>query len=222
MRMRRKKNLEQRLEACTPVWVRPENVSRVNWAEVFGNDRPVQLEIGCGKGQFIRTLAAQNPDINYVALERQDNVIITAMEGVMKDGLTNVRFLCLDAELVQELFAAAGVDRIYLNFSCPFPKTRYAKHRLTHRNFLQAYVKILKPFGEIHFKTDNRPFFEFSLNELCHEDFKLKNITFDLHNSGFEGNIVTEYEKRFSDMGQPIYRLEAVSVPERTAVHAEN
>ena len=218
MRMRRKKNLEQRLEACSPVLVRPKAGVPIDWAEVFGNHHPLQLEIGCGKGQFIRTLAAQEPDINFVALEIQDNVLITAMEGVMKDSLSNVRFLCLSAELVEELFDNDGVDRIYLNFSCPFPKKRYAKHRLTHHNFLRRYAKILKPYGEIYFKTDNRPFFEFSLNEFCSEDFKLKNITFDLHNSGYEGNIVTEYEKRFSDMGQPIYRLEAVCVPERTAI----
>ena len=221
MRMRRKKNLDSRLEECSPVWVRPKIGSPVDWSGIFGNDHPLQLEIGCGKGQFIRALAKREPNVNFVALEKQENVIITAMEGVINDGIPNIRFLCLNAELVEELFAHTEVDRIYLNFSCPFPKTRYAKHRLTYRNFLRGYAKILKPYGEIHFKTDNRLFFEFSLNEFCHEDFKLKNITFDLHNSGFDGNIVTEYEQRFSEMGQPIYRLEAVCIPERTAVGGE-
>lgn len=217
MRMRRKKNLEARLAACGPVRVYPqENSGTVDWNMVFGNSHPVELEIGCGKGRFILEMARRNPEVNFVALERQPNVIVVAMEKVREAGLENVRFLCTDAQQVQMLFAPESVARIYLNFSCPFPKRRYAKHRLTYHAFLRRYAQILQPFGEIHMKTDNAGFFEFSLNEFCREDFHLQKITFDLHHSGFENNIETEYEARFSEAGCPIYRLEAVVIPGRT------
>lgn len=222
MRMRRKKNLEARLEACADIQLQPEeNCAVAEFNKIFGNGNPVELEIGCGKGRFIAEIAKRMPEVNFVALERQPNVIVAAMEKVKADGLENVRFICTDAQNVGTLFTESSIERIYLNFSCPFPKRRYAKHRLTYRDFLRKYALILKPFGEIHMKTDNKSFFEFTLNEFCHEDFKLKNITFDLHNSGFEGNIETEYEARFSENGFPIYRLEATAIPNRTCAEQE-
>ena len=220
MRMRRKKNLDERLAACKEVmlYMQCQNehandaLSEEFFADsrkIFGNDNPLFLEIGCGKGGFAIEFARQNPDINLIAVEKTPNVLVTGMEEQMKLRLPNLRFCMGQAEYLDHLFHDGTIDRIFLNFSCPFPKNRYAMHRLTHARFLAIYHKIMKENAEIHQKTDNMHFFEFSLEQLSNNGFPLKNISLDLHNSGFEGNIMTEYEKRFTDLGQPIYRLEA-------------
>lgn len=222
MRMRRKKHLDERLDDCGSVnlgWLidyaaekRGEVQQRtLNVREIFGNDNPVHLEVGCGKGGFIVQAAQQNPDINYIAVEMARNVIVSAMELAMKMNLPNLKFLMGKAEYLEKFFPESSVERIYLNFSCPYPKETYKKHRLTHSGFLEIYKKILIPNGEIHQKTDNMKLFEFSIESFSSCGFMLKNVSLDLHNSGFEGNIITEYEKRFSDAGFPIYRLEAVN-----------
>ena len=222
MRMRRKKNLDERLAACKEVmlYMQCQNehandaLSEEFFADsrkVFGNDNPLYLEIGCGKGGFAIEFARQNPDINLIAVEKTPNVLVTGMEEQMKLRLPNLRFCMGQAEYLDHLFHDGTIDRIFLNFSCPFPKNRYAMHRLTHARFLAIYHKIMKENAEIHQKTDNMHFFEFSIEQLSNNGFPLKNISLDLHNSGFEGNIMTEYEKRFTDLGQPIYRLEAVN-----------
>ena len=222
MRMRRKKNLDERLAACKEVmlYMQCQNeyandpLSEEFFADsrkVFGNDNPLFLEIGCGKGGFAIEFARQNPDINLIAVEKTPNVLVTGMEEQMKLRLPNLRFCLGQAEYLDHLFHDGTIDRIFLNFSCPFPKNRYAMHRLTHARFLAIYHKIMKENAEIHQKTDNMHFFEFSIEQLSNNGFPLKNISLDLHNSGFEGNIMTEYEKRFTDLGQPIYRLEAVN-----------
>ena len=222
MRMRRKKNLDERLAACKEVmlYMQCQNehtndaLSEEFFADsrkVFGNDNPLYLEIGCGKGGFAIEFARQNPDINLIAVEKTPNVLVTGMEEQMKLRLPNLKFCMGQAEYLEHLFHDGTIDRIFLNFSCPFPKNRYAMHRLTHARFLAIYHKIMKENAEIHQKTDNMHFFEFSLEQLSNNGFPLKNISLDLHNSGFEGNIMTEYEKRFTDLGQPIYRLEAVN-----------
>ena len=222
MRMRRKKNLDERLAACREVmlYMQCQNehaddpLSEEFFADsrkVFGNDNPLYLEIGCGKGGFAIEFARQNPDINLIAVEKTPNVLVTGMEEQMKLRLPNLRFCMGQAEYLDHLFHDGTIDRIFLNFSCPFPKKRYAMHRLTHARFLAIYHKIMKENAEIHQKTDNMHFFEFSIEQLSNNGFPLKNISLDLHNSGFEGNIMTEYEKRFTDLGQPIYRLEAVN-----------
>lgn len=222
MRMRRKKNLDERLAACKEVmlYMQCQNehandaLSEEFFADsrkIFGNDNPLFLEIGCGKGGFAIEFARQNPDINLIAVEKTPNVLVTGMEEQMKLRLPNLRFCMGQAEYLDHLFHDGTIDRIFLNFSCPFPKNRYAMHRLTHARFLAIYHKIMKENAEIHQKTDNMHFFEFSLEQLSNNGFPLKNISLDLHNSGFEGNIMTEYEKRFTDLGQPIYRLEAVN-----------
>lgn len=222
MRMRRKKNLDERLAACKEVmlYMQCQNehandaLSEEFFADsrkVFGNDNPLYLEIGCGKGGFAIEFARQNPDINLIAVEKTPNVLVTGMEEQMKRRLPNLKFCMGQAEYLEHLFHDGTIDRIFLNFSCPFPKNRYAMHRLTHARFLAIYHKIMKENAEIHQKTDNMHFFEFSLEQLSNNGFPLKNISLDLHNSGFEGNIMTEYEKRFTDLGQPIYRLEAVN-----------
>ena len=222
MRMRRKKNLDERLAACREVmlYMQCQNehaddpLSEDFFADsrkTFGNDNPLYLEIGCGKGGFAIEFARQNPDINLIAVEKTPNVLVTGMEEQMKLRLPNLRFCMGQAEYLDHLFHDGAIDRIFLNFSCPFPKKRYAMHRLTHARFLAIYHKIMKENAEIHQKTDNMHFLEFSIEQLTNNGFPLKNISLDLHNSGFEGNIMTEYEKRFTDLGQPIYRLEAVN-----------
>lgn len=209
MRMRKKKNCGARMERCESVWIKEPEKCKGKWHEVFGNDNPVHIEIGCGKGSFIRGMAQMYPNINFVAVEKVEDVIVMAMEKAIEAELTNVRFTDMDAEKIDDFFEYGEAERIYLNFSDPWKKNKQAKRRLTHKNFLDIYKKILKPEQQIWFKTDNKQLFEFSLNSFCAEDFKLSNITLDLHNSGFEGNVMTEYETRFVELGQPIYRLEA-------------
>lgn len=225
MRMRKKKHAKERLDACrdlilplseheTDYRKAETNPAYYDVGKIFGNDKPIHLEIGCGKGQFIAELAKRNPNINYVAIEVCDDVAVLACERVKEAGLNNVRFMVTGAEYLLKYFKESSVDRIYLNFSCPFPKARYAKHRLTSPIFLPMYKKVLKNGSEIHQKTDNMHFFEYSIERYSELGFKLQNISLDLHKSDFEGNIVTEYEQRFLDLGQPIYRLEAVNIKE--------
>ncbi len=222
MRMRRKKNLDERLAACKPVmlYMQCQNEHKddplseeffVDVRKIFGNDNPLYLEIGCGKGGFALEFARRNPDINLIALEKTPNVIVTGMEALMNEKLPNLRFCLGQAEYLTHMFHKNSVDRIFLNFSCPFPKNQYANHRLTHERFLAIYKTVLSENAEIHQKTDNMHFFEFSIEQFSKCGFPLKNVSLDLHNSGFEGNIMTEYETRFTQLGQPIYRLEAVN-----------
>ena len=209
MRMRKKKNCAARLERCTDIRItEPEN-NKGHWSEVFGNDNPIHIEIGCGKGAFVTGMAKMYPNVNFIAVEKVEDVIVMAMEKTISLGLSNIRFVSLDAERIEEFFEKGEIERIYLNFSDPWKKNKQAKRRLTHKNFLDKYKNILNNGDYIWFKTDNRKLFEFSLNSFAQENFKLENITLDLHASGFEGNVITEYEQRFLDLGQPIYRLEA-------------
>lgn len=219
MRMRKKKNLDGRLDACREYIIEIEEEKLVygqtpqkhllDVEKIFGNRNPLRLEIGCGKGQFAMEIAKRFPDINFIAVEINKNVIVQACEKAKRENLSNLRFLILGAEKLDLYIDENSVELIYLNFSCPFPKKRQAKHRLTHESFLEIYKKVLKDGGQIHQKTDNMHFFEFSIGEFSKCGFVLSAVSLDLHASGFEGNIVTEYEKRFSDLGQPIYRLEA-------------
>lgn len=221
MRMRKKKNLDSRLEAVKDYILdlplgderdfnkAIEEKSLIDYKEIFGNDNPVRMEIGCGRGQFAMEIAKRHPDVNFIAVEKVLNVIVLACEKAKKEGLTNIKFICGSAEYLPKFIPEKSIELLYLNFSCPYPKARYARHRLTHRFFLEIYRNLLKDGAEIHQKTDNMHFFEFSIGELSQSGWKIKNVSLDLHNSDFEGNIVTEYEKRFSDLGQPIYRLEA-------------
>lgn len=209
MRMRKKKNCAARIERCGDIRItNPENY-KGKWHEIFGNDNPIHVEIGCGKGSFVAGMAKLYPDVNFIAIEKVEDVIVMAMEKAIDNEIENVRFMDLDAERIEDFFEKGEIERIYLNFSDPWKKNKQAKRRLTHKNFLDRYKKVLNSGDYIWFKTDNRKLFEFSLNSFCEEGFKLKNITLDLHNSGFEPNVVTEYEQRFIDLGQPIYRLEA-------------
>jgi len=209
MRMRKKKNCGERMEKCSQVWIKNPSEYKGKWNEFFGNKNDIFIEIGCGKGRFITETAKINPDKNYIAIEKVEDVIVMAMEKATEAELTNVIFVDMDAEKIEGIFEKGEIKGIYLNFSDPWKKNKQAKRRLTHKNFLDRYKNVLNEGDYIYFKTDNRPLFEFSLNSFAEENYKLKNITLDLHNSKFEGNIMTEYEQRFAEMGMPIYRLEA-------------
>lgn len=220
MRMHKKKNLETRLDNCkeiliTPVCDEPNYVKAASGEDyldltaLFGTDKNIELEIGCGKGGFACTLAAMHPETPLLAVEKCGNVIITGCERAIKENIQNLRFMRCGAEVLTRYLPPHSISRIYLNFSCPYPKKSYENHRLTGVRFLETYKKLLAPGGEIHQKTDNMHFFEYSIEQFTAAGYKLKNISLDLHNSNFEGNIVTEYEQHFSDLGKPIYRLEA-------------
>ncbi|MBP5324969.1 MAG: tRNA (guanosine(46)-N7)-methyltransferase TrmB [Pseudobutyrivibrio sp.] len=179
-------------------------------SELFNNDNPLHIEIGMGKGQFITTLAKQNPDINYIGIERYTSVLLRAIQKVEEEEIPNLRFICFDAAEILDIFACREVDRIYLNFSDPWPKDRHSKRRLTSSTFLNRYNSILAPEGHIEFKTDNRDLFDFSVEEINnHPLWKLDAVTYDLHNDSSmnEGNIMTEYEEKFSSLGNPIFKL---------------
>ncbi len=227
MRMRRKRNFDERMEACGDLLLAKgaagilnmkdpaENYRNlVEYARAFGEERkdlPVALEIGCGKGGFVIELAKRQPDCNYLALEKMSNVILTPMEEVKKQGVTNIRFLNIRAECIPCYIPEGSLDAIYLNFSTPLPKLGYATQRLTHRNFLEVYKKLLKKGGRIIQKTDDRDFFDFSLGEYEACGFALEELSYNLHEGGNpEWNIVTEYEAKWVERGLPIHRVEAV------------
>ena len=176
------------------------------WKERFGNDHPVHLEIGTGKGKFINRLAQENPEISYVGIEKYSSVLIRALDKLDESQITNLLFIRGDAELICEYFGEGEVDRIYLNFSDPWPKDRHAKRRLPSKEFLRRFAQILTEDGTIEFKTDNRELFDFAVDEVEAGGFKILQITYDLHNDPVmnEGNIMTEYEERFSAKGNPI------------------
>ena len=207
MRMRKKKNCDIRLEKSGELWIREPELLKGKWSEEFGNDNPIHIEIGCGKGNFICGMAEKYPDVNFVAIEVVPDVMVIAMEKAQPKNLTNVRFIIADAAMLCEYFEQFEICRIYLNFSDPWEKKKQAKRRLTHKNFLDIYKKLLKEGDMICFKTDNQKLYEFSLNSFAENDLKMSDITFDLHNSGFEDNVMTEYEARFSELGMPIYRV---------------
>ncbi len=209
MRMRKKKHCDERLEKCSSLWIKNPVDYKGIWNELFDNSNPILIEIGCGKGQFICQMAQLHPDINYIAIDVVPDVLVIALEKATAAEVKNVRFIIADANKLCDFFEYDEVKQIYLNFSDPWKKNKQAKRRLTHKNFLDIYKKLLKNGNLICFKTDNRPLFEFSLNSFAQENFKLQNITLDLHNSKFEGNVMTEYETRFAEQGLPIYRLEA-------------
>ncbi len=178
------------------------------WYEYFGNQNSIHMEIGSGKGRFITTLAQQNPDINYIALEKFPTVLLKLMKKIPEQGIRNLAVVSTDAELLEEIFDPGEIEKLYLNFSDPWPKSRHAKRRLTSANFLELYKKILKAGATIEFKTDNRGLFDFSLEEFKNSHYTLKKITFDLYSSDLiEGNIATEYEEKFHSLGTPINKL---------------
>ncbi len=222
MRMRKKRNLDTFVSMYPDLLFIPQKTelniqkalqtkSYLDFRELFGKDE-AELEIGCGKGTFICELAQREPDKAFIAVEVSKNVIVEACRKVREANLKNVYFINCDAQLLPCYLPPHSINTVYLNFSCPYPKYPYASRRLTHPRYLESYRQYLKGGGAICQKTDNMHFFEYSIEQFSSCGYKLQNISLDLHNSTFEGNIVTEYEKRFSDMGMPIYRLEALNV----------
>ncbi len=209
MRLRNIRGSREAVAANEFVVHEPE-LYKGKWNSLFGNDHPIHVEIGMGKGQFLMQLASANPEINYIGIEKYSSVLLRALEKRATTELTNLYFIRFDAEYLNDIFAQEEIDRIYLNFSDPWPKDRHAKRRLTSREFLGRYDQCLKKSGEVMFKTDNRMLFDFSLEEAKIAGWELKEVTYDLHHSEYaQGNVMTEYEERFSAMGNPIHRLVA-------------
>lgn len=211
MRLRNIPRAEGTIQAHHAVIKRPE-AQRGCWQQVFGNKHPIYIEIGMGKGRFIMEMAKLHPDINFIGIERYSSVLLRAIEKYDTEEykeLKNVRFVCMDARCVEDVFAENEVARIYLNFSDPWPKDRHAKRRLTSRQFLERYDQILAPEGRVEFKTDNRELFEFSLEEAGEAGWTVLASTFDLHHDEelMRGNVMTEYEEKFSSMGNPIHKM---------------
>lgn len=211
MRVKYRKGAPEYLQANTHIVVENPADFKGRWAQRFGNTHPIQIEVGCGKGAFIVGMAAQHPEINYIAIDLQLSVLSYALDRALEAKLPNVQMILVNGSTLSDYFADGEVDQIYLNFSDPWPKTRHEKRRLTHEGFLKTYEQILRPEGEIHFKTDNRGLFEYSLVSLTNYGMKLKKVWLDLHTDEDFAlqNVMTEYEKKFSDKGQVIYRLEA-------------
>ena len=219
MRMRRKKNLDKRFDSCkyivlsksTDIYQLPENerYDIQNLNVLFGNDNAVEIEIGCGCGNFIIEKAKRNKNINYIGVEIIDNVIITAGEKAQKENLENLRFFNCGAEILQYLLPKNSVSNIYLNFSCPYPKKQYENHRLTYKYFLEIYKFLLTDGGKIYQKTDNDDFFEYSKNSFIENGFIIENFTTDLYKNLPSDNIATEYEEKFVNLGKNINSLVA-------------
>ena len=212
MRLRRKPWIDEAiLEFSDFVYATKESIETIDkgaWDKVFGRKAPLYVELGTGKGRFISQTALNHPEINFIGIEAQQDVAYYAALKVKELGLTNVKLLVFDINQIEEIFAESEVDRFFINFCDPWPKARHAKRRLTHTGFLEKYRKLLKSDGKLFFKTDNRPLFDFSLEQFEEAKLKIDNLTFDLHNSGYEGNIMTEYEAKFSKLGEKINRCE--------------
>ena len=178
------------------------------WSELFGNDHPLRIEIGMGKGRFIMDLARMHPEINYVGIEKYSSVLLRGIQKMETDPLPNLYFIRMEAEEIADVFGREEVERIYLNFSDPWPKDRHAKRRLPSREFLKRYDEILVRDGVIEFKTDNEDLFRFALEEVAPAGWQLLQMTEDLHHDGkmLVGNVMTEYEEKFSALGNPIYK----------------
>jgi tRNA (guanine-N7-)-methyltransferase len=210
MRVRKRKGAEELLSENSQIVVAQPEEWKGKWQERFPKNQPIQIEIGMGKGQFITGMAKANPEINYIGIDMQVSVVSFALDKVLAEQLPNVQLLHVDGSALTNYFADGEVDQIYLNFSDPWPKKRHEKRRLTSKEFLSVDEQILRPQGEIHFKTDNRGLFEYSLASFSQYGMVLKKVWLDLHQSDeVATNIMTEYEEKFSAKGQPIYRVEA-------------
>ena len=207
MRLRKVKNAFDTLCQDTKYFVSNPKDYKGKWKDVFNNSNPIHIEVGCGKGQFMMGLAAHFPNVNFIAIEKFDSVLVRTLEKVSTVDLPNLKIILLDALMLEEVFEKGEVERLYVNFSDPWPKKRHAKRRLTSKTYLDIYKNIIPENGEIFQKTDNRGLFEFSLESFCQNGWYLSNISLDLHKTDLF-NIMTEYEEKWSPKG-PIYRLEA-------------
>ena len=212
MRMRKKKNLAPRMEACGAYLIRDPFALRGRWRELMPEARELRVELGCGKGGFTVGTAAAEPEVLLIAVERCREAMVVAMEKARDMGLTNVYYIDMDVSNIEDIFAPGEIDRLFINFPDPWPRKKNAKRRLTHRSFLNKYCRVVRQGGEFHFKTDNAPLFAFSLEEFAACGLEVKNLTFDLHKDGIVG-IMTGYEEKFHSLGTPINRCEVVCKP---------
>ena len=210
MRLRNIPGAKDAIES-SPYVIHEPAQNKGRWNEIFKNNHPIHIEVGMGKGRFIMDMARLHPDRNFVGIEMYDSVLLRAVQKreQLEEDLPNLYFIRMDARNLPDVFEKGEVDKIYLNFSDPWPKERHAKRRLTSRRFLERYDKILAPEGTVEFKTDNRPLFEFSLEEVKEAGWVLDASTFDLHHDAklMEGNVMTEYEEKFSRAGNPIHKM---------------
>ena len=214
MRLRRKPWVDQAIHDFD-AFVFPKDVpaseeQQGHWAEVFGREAPLYVELGTGKGDFISQLAERTPAVNFIGIEAQQDVLYAAAKKVAAMELKNVRLLVFDINEIERIFAQGEVDRFFINFCDPWPKKRHYKRRLTYVGFLEKYRKLLKTGGELHFKTDNRPLFDFSLKQFEEAQLAVRDVSFDLHAEDRPENIMTEYERKFSGFGEKINRCEVV------------
>ncbi len=209
MRLRHIPGSEEEI-ATSPYVIQNPSEKKGCWKEVFGNENPIEIEIGMGKGRFIMELAALHPEINYVGIERYPSVLLRGLQKRAELELDNIYFMCVDAKNLAEIYAPGEVEKIYLNFSDPWPKDRHEKRRLTSEDFMTVYNQILRPDGVVEFKSDNRELFDYSLEAIPRAGWKIVDFTYDLHHSEMgAGNVMTEYEEKFSAKGNPIYKLVA-------------
>lgn len=209
MRLRNKPWAQDKLDAHPEYVPQEAEQFRGKWQTRFEKVQPLHIEVGSGKGRFIVEMAKAHPEINYISIEIQTSVIVSVLELQLEAQLPNLQILHADGRNLNQYFEPGEVSRIYLNFSDPWPKKRHEKRRLTSADFIKQYEEILVADGEIHFKTDNQGLFEYTLYSFSQYGIKLKQVWLDLHHSDFEGNIMTEYEEKFSSKGNRIYRLEA-------------
>ncbi len=212
MRMRRMKNLEPRMEACAAYRVMDPAEKKGQWRSLKPDCTALWVEVGCGKGKFTAETAEANPNVLLIAVERCREAMVVAMEKAKAMGLTNVYFIDMDVANIEEIFAPEEMDRLFINFPDPWPRKKNAKRRLTHRSFLDKYCRTVKLGGEIHFKTDNAPLFEYSLEEFAACGLQVNSLTRNLHENGIVG-IMTGYEEKFHALGTPINRCEVVCKP---------
>lgn len=205
MRLRKQQGVKEKLSQYPETVILLEEPEIVSWDDIFEKKQPIKLEIGTGKGNFIIEMARQNPSINYIGMELRDQVLLKAVKKALEYDLKNLKFLVADANNIEQLFSSESVNGIYLNFSDPWPKKRHYKRRLTYRGFIEKYNMILQRDSWVIFKTDNLTLFQFTLNELAAVGLPMKKITLDLHNDvEFDNNIMTEYEEKFSNLGNKI------------------
>ena len=212
MRMRKMRNLEPRMAACDAYRIDDAAARKGNWRQLKPDCTALWVEVGCGKGKFTAETAAANPDVLLIAVERCREAVVVAMEKAKAMGLTNVFYIDMDVANIEEIFAPGEIDRLFINFPDPWPRKKNAKRRLTYRTFLDKYCRVIKELGEIHFKTDNAPLFEFSVEEFAACGLEVKNLTHNLHENGIVG-IMTGYEEKFHALGTPINRCEIICKP---------
>jgi len=212
MRMRKMRNLEPRMAACAAYQITEPAAHKGSWRQLKPDCTALWVEVGCGKGKFTAETAAANPDVLLIAVERCREAVVVAMEKAKAMGLTNVFYIDMDVANMEEVFDRFEIDRLFINFPDPWPRKKNAKRRLTHRSFLDKYCRVVRETGEIHFKTDNAPLFEYSVEEFAACGLEVKNLTRNLHENGIVG-IMTGYEEKFHSMGTPINRCEVVCKP---------